>query len=162
MTAPSSPANHPVGTGYQRDEDDRSRAASELAAAWARLTGPTKALFSGPAPTTDDAAARHDLAADIARRAGLLPWPEWAAVRHGPGHGAHLLGIVAELGETGRAGAVIVVALAPLAASLSAHLKRVATDAGLELAVIDLDQSMTGQEQPGQQPSTPEGTGRPG
>ncbi len=149
MTDASSPAASPAGYSYEWDEDDRARAAAELAAVWEQMPKATKALFSGPAPTTDDAAARHDLAADIAERAGLLPWPEWAAVRHGRGHGAHLLGIVAELGETGRADGVIVVAVAPLWPSFRAHVERVATDAGLQLRIIDLVEQPAG-PQPGQ------------
>lgn len=137
MTDTSSPTSR-SWNGYQWDEVDRVRVADGLRATKAAMKGTVKALFSGPAPTTDDAATRHDLAADIAARAGLLPWPEWAAVRHGAGHhGAHLLGIVTELGETGRAQGVIVVALAPLPNSFRDHLARVTEDAGLDLAVVD-------------------------
>ena len=124
----------PVRYGWP--DEERSRLVDELRQALDRLPDPTMALFSGPAPEADDAAARQDLAMVIADRAGLSPWPEWAAVRHGRGLGAHVLNIIDELGQTGRARGVVVVLLAPIASCLIAQMSVVASEGGLELAVV--------------------------
>lgn len=109
---------------------------SSLRAARANVAAPAMVLFTAPAPTIADVDAREERARRLADAAGLLPWPDWAAVRHGKGLGAHVLSIISELGETGRANGVIVCALSPIDASLVAHAGAVAADAGLDVAVV--------------------------
>jgi hypothetical protein len=126
----------PPSVRYDWDEAARSRLVDELRQALDRLPDATMALFSGPAPSTDDAAARQDLAVAVAGRAGLAPWPEWAAVRHGRGLGAHVLNVIDELGETGRARGVVVALLAPIDSCLVAQMGVVAAERGLDVAVV--------------------------
>lgn len=111
------------------------RLATELRDTLAQLPDSTMVLFSAPAPSVDSADARQNLAAAVAEHAGLPPWPEWAAARHGQGHGSHLHGLIHELGEAGKA-AVIVVLLAPIEPSLLSHARAVAADVGLGFAVV--------------------------
>jgi hypothetical protein len=112
------------------------RLASELRAVLAEHPSPTLVLFSAPAPDDEAAAAREALALDVATRAGLRPWPDWTVVRHGRGHGAHLLSVIEQLGDTGRAAGVVVCLLAPLDPSLIAHAAAVAVHADLAFAVV--------------------------
>ncbi len=111
------------------------RLATEVRAARAELPAPSMVLFSGPAADPAAADAREALALEVARLAGLRPWPDWAVVRHGPGRGAHLLNVVHDLGATGRAAGVVVCALAPLAPSLVTLAEVVASRGGLAFAV---------------------------
>jgi hypothetical protein len=112
------------------------RLASELRAARAELPSPSMVLFSAPAVDAHAGDTREALALDIAARAGLRPWPDWAVVRHGPGLGVHLLNVVHDLGRTGRASGVVVCALAPIAPSLVAQAGVVAARGNLAFAVV--------------------------
>ena len=100
------------------------------------VTGPAMVLFTAPAPTIDDVEARQERSRRLAEAAGLPPWPDWAAVRHGKGSGPHVLSLIGELAETGRANGVVICALAPLHPSLAAHAAAVAADSGLDIAIV--------------------------
>jgi hypothetical protein len=118
------------------DAEHIERLAAELASTMTHLPQATMVLFTAPAPDIEAMDARESTAVAIAERAGLRPWPEWAAVRHGVGSGAHFLNIIGELGETGRAEAVVVCPLAEIEPALLSQAGAVALDVGLELAVV--------------------------
>lgn len=110
--------------------------ASDVSDAVHRLPRPVHVLFSAPAPDPDATTLRDEQAEAIAGAAGLLPWPDWAVVRHGAGTGPHLLNVVDDLGRTRRAAAVVVCHLAPVDASLLAHTAAVAAHHGLQIAIV--------------------------
>jgi hypothetical protein len=118
------------------DAEHTERLATELASTMTLLPEATMVLFTAPAPDAEAMDARESTAIAIAQRAGLRPWPVWAAVRHGVGSGAHFLSIIDELGETGRAEAVVVCPLAEIEPTLLTQAGAVALDVGLELAVV--------------------------
>lgn len=113
-----------------------ARLAADVRAARDELPAPSMVLFSGPARDPQAAEAREALAMQVATASGLLPWPDWSVVRHGSGRGAHLLSVIDQLGETGRAAGVVVCLLAPLAASVVDHARTVAARRGLAIAVV--------------------------
>lgn len=102
----------------------------------APLPRPVHVLFTAPAADVDEVAARAASAEAVARAAGLLPWPDWAVVRHGAGTGPHLLNVLHDLGATRRARAAVVCPLAPIDPGLLAQAAAVAAAAGLEVAVV--------------------------
>lgn len=115
---------------------DAARLGGELRAALDALPRPVHVLFSAPATSATEAEARTAAAEAIAAAAGLLPWPDWAVVRHGAGTGPHLLNILHDLGATRRAAAVAICPLAPVDRSLLVQAAAVAAAAGLEVAVV--------------------------
>lgn len=109
---------------------------ARLREALADLPRPVHVLFTGPAVTEPEVAARTAAAEAVAHAAGLLPWPDWAVVRHGAGTGPHLLNVLHDLGATGRARAAVVCPLAPIHPGLLTQAAAVAAAAGLEVAVV--------------------------
>lgn len=128
--------NAPDATTDPDDQDRVERLAGELRSVMESMPDSTMVLFSAPVPDPDAMDARERTALAIAERAGLKPWPEWAAVRHGVGSGAHMLNIIDELGETGRAEGVVVCLLAPIEPALLTQAGAVALDTGLLIAVM--------------------------
>lgn len=109
---------------------------ARLRDALAELPRPAHVLFTAPAVTPDQISARTATAEEVAAAAGLLPWPDWAVVRHGAGTGPHLLNVIHDLGATGRARAAVVCPLAPAEPALLHQAAAVAVAAGLEVAVV--------------------------
>ncbi|MBK5224150.1 MAG: hypothetical protein JJE52_15005 [Acidimicrobiia bacterium] len=116
--------------------DQMQQVAVDLRDALSRLPAHTHVLFTAPAADEAARANRDTLAQLIANSAGLRPWPDWATVRHGDGTGPHLLNVLFDLGETGRADAAVVCPLSPIDGSLLAHAATVASAAGLELSIV--------------------------
>lgn len=91
--------------------------------------------------SVDDVDARHEEAAAVAAAAGLRPWPDWTLTRVGSADGPHLLGVVADLADTGRSTGVVICALGPVDGALLDQAAAVVADGGdgpeLAVAVID-------------------------